>query len=187
MTQVTIDKDNLIAQLSSRKMTLSELKDLDIVDLGGQLQMKYGVLLQLSDITALPVGRFIECGDDLKDGVKISRKDQSFKRDEIRNGKKYYTYHHLATTTYDPNLMALRLDVHCKSEDDICLNSGHESKELVYVTKGKVQVQWRLEGGEIETDILNEGDSIFVQPNVPHSFTAIDSKESAEIIAVNYE
>jgi mannose-6-phosphate isomerase-like protein (cupin superfamily) len=141
----------------------------------------------LANEISIPVSSFFEEVDnDLDDGIKIARRDETFNRKEVRDGKDYYTYHHLVTTNAEPSLMALRLDLHCEEAANIALNRGHGSKELVYVTKGKVQVQWTNTEGTRREDVLNEGDSIFVYPETPHSFTAIDNSHPAEIIAVNY-
>lgn len=185
--EIVLEKHTVEGLLASRKMTLSHLNGSAKVEGENVVFGSFGELNDLAGQISVPVAAFFEKGaSDLDDGVKIARRDDTFKREEIRDGEHYYTYHHLATTSAEPSLMALRLDVHCHDPQKITLNAGHGSKELVYVTKGTVQVQWTNTEGTMREDVLNEGDSIFVWPNTPHSFTALNADSPAEIIAVNY-
>lgn len=83
--------------------------------------------------------------------------------------------------------MALRLDLHSDNLQPLKLNDGHDSKEIVYVTKGAVKVQWIGDNETLKENILYEGDSIFISPNVPHSFTNNIAGQKSEIIAINYK
>ncbi|MBY4602889.1 MULTISPECIES: cupin domain-containing protein [Bacillus] len=121
---------------------------------------------------------------DLTNGIKVSRSNNSFKRTSERNGKKYYTYNHLVTTNAYPTLMPLRVELHCNDNQDVVLNGGHDSTEIVYITKGAVRMHWDYEDIRNEVD-LYVGDSAFIQPGVSHSFMALNDKE-AELIAVNW-
>lgn len=185
--KIKLEKNTVEGLLASRKMTLSHLNETAKVEGSNVVFGSFEKLKDLADQISVPVARFFDSGaSDLDDGVKIARRNDTFNRKEIRNGEHYYTYHHLATTSEEPSLMALRLDVHCHDPKKIALNEGHGSKELVYVTKGTVQVQWKNNEGTLREGVLNEGDSIFVWPNTPHSFTALNAESPAEIIAVNY-
>ncbi len=139
-------------------------------------------LKELSDKLAVPMKDFFT-ENDLDNGVKISRKDSSFGRTVEKNGTKYYTYNHLATTKTEPNLMALRVNLHCRDEDKIVLNGGHDSKEIIYVTKGVVRMDWETKDGRKHVE-LNVGDSAYLAPGVSHSFIAL--VDDSELIAVNY-
>lgn len=184
---VALNKNNLESLLATRKMNTSNIEglhfegDLVLIENIDQLQ-------KISDYTAIPLSAFFDgqTPSDLDDGVKIARKGTGFKRDEIRDGVLYYTYEHLVTTNQDPGLMALRLDLHSDERQPLKLNSGHASKEMVYVTRGSVRVTWLADNNEMRESILHDGDSIYVLPNVPHSFTNHIAGEKAEIIAVNY-
>ena len=187
-SQIVLEKSTVEVLLASRKMTLSHLNEAAKVEVDNVVFGSFAKLKDLADQISVPVATFFDNGtSDLDDGVKIARRDNTFNRKEIRNGEHYYTYHHLVTTSEEPSLMALRLDVHCHDPQKITLNEGHGSKELVYVTKGTVQVQWTNKEGTLRESVLNEGDSIFVWPNTPHSFTALNAESPAEIIAVNYD
>lgn len=120
---------------------------------------------------------------DLTDGVKVTKKDSAYKRVNEKNGKKYYTYNHLVTTDAYPTLMPLRVELHCNDEKDVVLNGGHDSTEIVYVTKGTVRMHWEFENVTKYMD-LEVGDSAFIQPGISHSFMAVGN--DAELIAVNW-
>lgn len=139
-------------------------------------------LRELSDKLAVPMKDFFT-ENDLDNGVKISRKDSAFSRTIEKNGTKYYTYNHLATTKTESNLMALRVNLHCRDEEKIILNGGHASKEIIYVTKGVVRMDWETKNERTHAE-LNVGDSAYLSPGVSHSFIAL--VDDSELIAVNY-
>lgn len=185
--QIYISANHIRSLLATRKMVLEDFANLSVTDQKVKFE-NINELIQLSNETCLPVTDFLSDMDsDLDDGIVISRKNSAFSRKEVRDGELYYTYHHLATTKAEPSLMALRLDLHTTKATKPSLNSGHNSKELVYVTKGVVQVNWLSPDGSMREDILHSGDSIFIWPNTPHSFISVDHTDQAEIIAINYQ
>jgi len=121
---------------------------------------------------------------DLDGGVKITARDEGFRITSERGGAPYYTYQHLATTNAAPELMALKLTLHCDNEEGIVLNEGHDSKELIYVLKGDVRFDWIDPSGEPRMARVNEGGSCYVDAGIPHSFSSIGS--TAEVLAINY-
>jgi len=167
----------------SRKMLISEVLEgiehdcdnLRIVD-GDQVRALARKLL-------VTPARLLGEQDDLDDGVKLCRRDGGFVRRQERKGKLYYTYRHLATTSAAPELMALRVSVHCNDEEDVVLNGGHESKELVYVTIGQIRMHW-ANGAALRSIDLDEGDSVYLSPNIPHSFRSLIGE--SELLAFNY-
>lgn len=134
----------------------------------------------------LPIKAVFESREqsDLDEGVKIGRRATAYQRTSERGGVPYYTYYHLVTTSVEPNLMALRVDLHANEGMPVQFNGGHQSKEIVYVTRGRVRVDWTSTEQSTRTAYLEEGDSIYISPGVPHSFMA--AAVSSEIIAVNY-
>jgi hypothetical protein len=180
-------KVHLEALLATRKMTLEHVPGVRHDALHVYFD-DFEHLQDIAELVAIPLSAFFigHTRSDLDDGVKIARHDRTFKREEIRGGVHCYTYEHLVTTNQDPRLMALRLDLHSDDEQPLRMNGGHGSKEVVYVTRGTVRVRWLGENDELKEDVLNEGDSIFIQPHVPHSFTNHVTEAKAEIIAVNY-
>ena len=185
---LSFSKQHVISILSSRKMTIEDLNGVADINEDNIIFPSHQDLKNFSDNIAVSLSAFYQDinDSDLDDGVKIARRDETYSREEIRDGIHYYTYHHLVTTKADPKLMALRLDLHTNEEHPIRLNSGHGSREIVYVTRGTVRVQWLDESQSMCEDVLNEGDSIFITPHIPHSFTNYSNQEKSEIMAVNY-
>lgn len=184
--EIKLETATVGSLLASRKMTLKNLDETVRVEDESIYFANFDSIKKLADNLDLPVADFfVDERNDLIDGVKIARRNATYSRDEFRGEKKYYTYHHLVTTNADPELMALRLDLHYQGDEAI-LNSGHGSREVVYVTRGTVKVVWENEAGELKDDEMSEGDSIFIWPNTPHSFSSARKGETAEIIAINY-
>lgn len=182
MLDIVVEKNNLKSLIESRKMSSDEVMSKYETINNKVIFKNFEELKKLSDKLAVPIKDFF-IDNDLDEGIKIGRKVNSFSRTVERQGAKYYTYNHLATTKTEPNLMALRVDLHCKDVDKVTLNNGHNSKEIVYITKGKVRIDWKTENGSHFSE-LNIGDSVYVSPNIPHSFLALE--DNSELIAINY-
>jgi hypothetical protein len=120
---------------------------------------------------------------DLNDGSRIAKKGTTYIRTAERNGLDYYTYHHLAKTNTAPSLMPLRITVHCSDEDHVAMNT-HACPEFVYVSRGPIRFHWR-QTGPTQCETLETGDSLYIAPDVEHSFTCVE--EDGEIIAINFQ
>jgi quercetin dioxygenase-like cupin family protein len=130
---------------------------------------------------SVPEEALLKISTDLEEGTRIARRGETYTRTAQRDGIPYYTYEHLVTTKTAPSFMALRISVLAHKESNIVMNS-HEAPEFVYVTRGIVRYNWGRSTPSNET-ILNIGDSVYISPGTPHSFTAVD--DNPEIIAVN--
>jgi mannose-6-phosphate isomerase-like protein (cupin superfamily) len=180
-----LSREKLEKLAIGRKMDASQVMSGFAMEEGGVKLDSMDDLRALSDRLILPMDQVLEAVDsDLDDGVKVCRKAEGFVRTSERNGNRYYTYQHLATSKAAPELMALRVTVHCNSDDQVVLNGGHGSKEIVYITKGPIRMDWQALGQLRQVD-LREGDSVFLSPNVSHSFRALGSQD-AELLAFNY-
>lgn len=185
--KISIRMSRLEDILATRKMTMSHVQDLNF-DSECVYFESIEQLQRLAEYLSVPLSEFFVgyTESDLDEGVKIARRSNSFKCEEVRGGVHCYTYEHLVTTNQDPSLMALRLDLHSDVLQPLHLNRGHISKEVVYVTRGTVRVQWLGGDGELKESVLSDGDSIFISPNVPHSFVNDVAGQRSEIIAINY-
>jgi mannose-6-phosphate isomerase-like protein (cupin superfamily) len=139
----------------------------------------------IAEMLCVPVSEVLvdDAVSDLDNGVRITRAGDGYRRTVPRNGVEYYTYHHLATTLTEPDLMPLRLELHCKDSASVELNAGHDAREVVYITKGSVTMTWR-QGDETFEETLVEGDSVYLAPGVPHSFMTSGDGEG-ELLAFN--
>lgn len=187
--EIRICTQHLNNLLASRKMNLHDLGELGAPTDSGYLLVNGSEgLKQLSVVLDLPMTMLLEGESafpfDLQDNVKIGRKGTQFERIREKDGQPMYHYRHVMKTTADPHLMALRTSPLCDDESKLSLNNGHLAKELVYVLKGAVDMHWQNKAGERRKARLNEGDSVYLEPWVPHAFTPAES--DAEILAVDF-
>ena len=183
---ITLELDRVRRAAASRKMDVDTLIG-DCRIEGETVQLDSAERLEVLTTTmilgAAALGIEAETASDLDDGVRICRRRQGFTRTVQRSGTDYYTYEHLATSNDAPELMALKVTLHCNDVRSITPNAGHETKELIYVLDGDVRMDWTV-GDATRTATLAPGDSVYLTPDVPHSFIATGTR--AEIIAVNY-
>ena len=183
-----IDLNLLEKVATSRKMPVQSLIRDFAIEGGAVVLPNVEHVNQLADTLLVP-GSMLSPGtdsdrSDLDGGVKIAAPGEGFRITSHRGGAPYYTYQHLATTNAAPELMALKLTLHCRNEDGIRLNEGHDSKELIYVLKGDVRFDWIDPTGERRTARVKQGGSCYVDSGIPHSFSSIGS--TAEVLAINY-
>lgn len=182
---INLLKRNIDEVSHSRKKTLGEVIE------GFRHDEKYVYLESMEDLNKLAEILNVKPSvlfdsdeiDDINEGVKILYNNEGYSRTSKRKGKDYYTYKHLVTTNTDPGLMPLRVTLHCRDDEDVTLNAGHDSKEVIYITKGKIKMDWES-NNQRYSKVLTVGDSAYIHPGVPHSFMALDN--DAELLAFNY-
>ena len=184
-----IDLNALEEVATSRKMPVDEVISGFRIEEGNVLLSGMDALEKLADALIVPRSLLertvVADRSDLDGGVKIAEAEQGYRITAERGGAPYYTFQHLATTNAAPELMALKLTLHCNREERIVLNEGHEAKEVVYVLKGDVRLDWLSETGERRWARVNQGGSFYVDAGVPHSFSSIGP--TAEVISINYK
>lgn len=134
--------------------------------------------------------------DDTNDGVRIIRvndsKDSSriFKRKDINGGvSPYYEYRDTAMSSNAPFkpewIQPIRI---VKDEDpyneNVVYNNGHLMHQATFFI-GKVNFYWKIKEKKYCSK-MNTGDSNFITPFTPHSFTSRDYNDLGLIIAVTY-
>jgi transcriptional regulator with XRE-family HTH domain len=136
---------------------------------------------------------FFVIGDDCKNGIKIMRKEESEKSSRImdRAGKPYYEYRDTAMSTVAPFRPEWILEL-CEISDndpnnpDVQWNNGHFMHQFTYFI-GEVNFYYRNSMGEKKVAIMNTGDSMYITPFTPHTFTTRNnSKEKGLILALTY-
>ncbi|WP_140383442.1 cupin domain-containing protein, partial [Acinetobacter pittii] len=148
---------------------------------------QFSDLLMLSQYTRIPLHIFftahISSVNSLPSLVTISRKDTLYSRIKIEPNSSYH-YRHVMITNQDPNLLVLRTTPLNSSFNESNPNKGHEVKEIVYILSGVVGITWSSKNQEIRTQVLEQGDSVFIAPWIPHSFCSLTP--DAEILAMDY-
>ena len=183
-----IDLNLLETVATSRKMPVGDLIG-DFRVENGNVILPEGsdALEKLADTLIVPGSLLSEEAADRSDldgGVKIAAPGEGYRITADRAGAPYYTFQHLATTKAAPELMALKLTLHCNREEGIVLNEGHDAKEVVYVLRGDVRLDWIDPDGQRRSSTIRQGGSFYVDAGVPHSFSSIGP--AAEVISINY-
>lgn len=131
--------------------------------------------------------------DDCPCGIKIMRSDESKKTSRIMNraGNPYYEYRDTVMSTVAPFRPEWILDL-CIVDNNEATNSkvqwnnGHFMHQFTYFI-GEVNFYYKDSDGNKQVAIMNTGDSMYITPFTPHSFTTRkDAKEHGLILALTY-
>ncbi|BDQ31796.1 hypothetical protein NZNM25_19370 [Nitrosopumilus zosterae] len=131
--------------------------------------------------------------DDCPLGIKIMRADESQKSSRIMNraGRPYYEYRDTAMSTVAPFRPEWILEL-CYVDDneptnlDVQWNNGHFMHQFTYFI-GDVNFYYKDESGNKKVAIMNTGDSMYITPFTPHTFTSRKGcKENGLILALTY-
>ena len=134
--------------------------------------------------------------DDTDDGVVIMRAEASHATSRVFDRKNrdgvaapYYEYRDTAmsrTGPFKPEwIKELRVVDNADPKNlDVVYNNGHLLHQQTFIV-GEVNFYWSL-NGEAHCAELNTGDSNYITPFVPHSFTSRNRDEPGLIVAVTY-
>jgi len=131
--------------------------------------------------------------DDCPTGVKIMRHEDSKKSSRImeRAGKPYYEYRDTVMSTVAPFRPEWIRELCYVDDNDplnpnIQWNNGHFMHQFTYFI-GEVNFYYRDSNGEKKISVMNTGDSMYITPFTPHSFTTRKgAKENGLILALTY-
>lgn len=134
--------------------------------------------------------------DDTTDGVKVMRAEDGAASARVfdrmdRDGAlaPYYEYRDTAmsrTAPFKPEwIQPLRVVTDADPDNpDVVLNNGHLLHQTTFVI-GEVNFYWRMRGRRHCFE-MNTGDSNYLTPFVPHSFTSRNPDKLGLILAVTY-
>ena len=131
--------------------------------------------------------------DDCPSGIKIMRSEESKKSSRIMNraGNPYYEYRDTVMSTVAPFRPEWILDL-CIVDNNEATNSkvqwnnGHFMHQFTYFI-GEVNFYYKDLDGNKKVEIMNTGDSMYITPFTPHSFTTRKgAKEHGLILALTY-
>lgn len=131
--------------------------------------------------------------DDCPTGVKIMTAEESKKSSRImeRAGKPYYEYRDTAMSTIAPFrpewiLELFYVDNNNASNPAVQWNNGHFMHQFTYFI-GEVNFYYKDQNGEKKIAIMNTGDSMYITPFTPHTFTTRNgAKQDGLILALTY-
>ncbi len=131
--------------------------------------------------------------DDCPLGVKIMRSQESEKSCRImeRAEKPYYEYRDTVMSTVAPFrpewiLELCHVDNNDPSNPQVQWNNGHFMHQFTYFI-GEVNFYYKDANDDKKVAVMNTGDSMYITPFTPHSFTTRQgAKENGLILALTY-
>ncbi len=164
-------------------LDVSRRTDIDVVRLSqieeGDFTPPLGIITKLAKSLEMKIGYFIS-GEEKKAYTVVRKADRKVvSRFDSKKGQRFgYEYESLAPHKKDRNMEPFLMTLAPSEIEDE--RSSHEGQEFIFVLEGKMEV--RL--GE-ETYVLEEGDSIYYDSNLPH-LAKCHGKENTRILAVLY-
>jgi len=131
--------------------------------------------------------------DDCPLGVKIMKAEESKQSSRImhRAGKPYYEYRDTAMSTVAPFRPEWILELchvgdNDPSNSEVQWNNGHFMHQFTYFI-GEVNFYYQDSQGNKKVEVMNTGDSMYITPFTPHTFTTRKgAKENGLILALTY-
>lgn len=136
---------------------------------------------------------FFVLSDDCPHGIKIMRAEESIKSSRImeRAGKPYYEYRDTAMSCIAPFRPEWISELCYVDDNDpnnklAQWNNGHFMHQFTYFI-GEVNFYYKGPNGENNIAVMNTGDSMYITPFVPHTFTTRNSADkNGLILAITY-
>jgi hypothetical protein len=138
-------------------------------------------------------GDFFSFEDDTKKDFKIMRAKESDKSSRLmsRGGNPYYLYKDTVMSKLSPFKPELITELqivnnNSANNSDVKFNNGHFLHQFTYFI-GPVNFYYVLNGKK-KIAIMNTGDSMYISPYIPHSFTTRKNiqGELGKILAITY-
>jgi len=134
--------------------------------------------------------------DDTDDGVVVQTVESALassrifsRADKSRLPSQYYEYRDAAMSSVGPYRPEWIKELRTVSSDDpldpdVAYNSGHLMHQSTFFV-GPVNFYWKNDG-QSYMEKMDTGDSNYITPFVPHSFTSRDPSREAYIVAVTF-
>ena len=143
-------------------------------------------------IWPLNVSDFYIIYDDTPTGVKLMSAEESKMSSRIMNraGKPYYEYRDTVMSSVAPFrpewIMELcQVDDNNSENTDAKWNNGHFMHQFTYFI-GDVNFYYLDEDNKKQISVMKTGDSMYISPFVPHTFTSRNKQSNGLILALTY-
>ena len=208
-----MEKNNLVINLGKR--ILSEANDLKrtsealaidismdkefvqkVIDGQCELIDSYKVIERMGEVYSIDISDLYLIDDDCDKAIKIMRACDSkkssrvFKRkDKDHNRTKYYEYRDTAMSNLSPYKPEWIKQLRIVNNDDpqnpdVVYNNGHFMHQTTFFI-GPVNFYWEINGKKFCRE-MSTGDSNYITPYWPHSFTSRDRNNEAFILAITF-
>ena len=153
--------------------------------------LSHTIIVKACKVWPVNPSDFFGIKDDTKNDYKILRKKNSDKTLRIMNrgGKPYYKYQDTVMSKisgFRPELIEQLVEVKDDNPNNkiVKYNNGHFLNQFTYFV-GPVNFYYINKKGNKHLAKMSTGDSMYISPYVPHSFTK-RNKDKAYIIALTY-
>jgi len=154
---------------------------------------EFDIIKKATKVWPVNYGDFFSFEDDTRKDFKVMRANESNKSSRImsRGGNPYYLYKDTVMSKlspFKPELITELQIVSNNSENnsDVKFNNGHFLHQFTYFI-GPVNFYYILNGKK-NIAVMNTGDSMYISPYIPHSFTTRKNiqGELGKILAITY-
>lgn len=166
--------------------------------INGQCELEdcYKVIEKMGHVYPIDISDLYLIEDDCTYGIKIMRANSSANSSRIFNRVNknkiktpYYEYRDTAMSKlapYKPEwIKELRIvDNNDPNNPDVVFNNGHFMHQMTFFV-GTVNFYWEINGEKFCKE-MNTGDSNYITPYWPHSFTNRDKNKEAYILATTF-
>jgi methylphosphonate synthase len=161
--------------------------------LKGEKIIPFSLISKAVDIWSINYSEFFDIEDDAHNGYKkMSRKESdNSKRIMTRGGRPYYLYKDTAYSRLSPFKPEwieelIVVDDNDPENKQVVFNNGHFLHQFTYFI-GDVNFYYILNGKK-KVSVMSTGDSMYISPYVPHSFTSRKNttKTNGVILALTY-
>ena len=170
-------------------ISLEEMNDI----LEGNKEISPEIITRAKTIWPINLRDFYLIEDDCPQGIKIMREADSKKSSRVmtRGGKPYYEYRDTVMSQvapFRPEWIKELCIVDNNDPDNASVqwNNGHFMHQFTYFI-GDVNFYYIDEDGNKKTAVMKTGDSMYITPFVPHTFsTRKNAEENGLILALTY-
>ena len=161
--------------------------------LNGETEISFDIIKKAVSVWPVNYGDFFHIEDDAKDGYKIFRfsESENTKRKMYRGGKPYYLYKDTVTSKVSPFRPEWIRQLTVVDDDNpennlVKYNNGHFLHQFTYFI-GPVNFYY-VENNTKKVAKMNTGDSMYISPYVPHTFTTRKNEKNifGHILALTY-
>jgi len=162
--------------------------------IAGTQPLSFELIKKACSIWPLNERDFFSKRDDCPSGMRVMRAAESKTRGRVmeRAGIPYYEYRDTAMSSVAPFRPEWIAEL-CVVEDNdpnnplVQWNKGHFMHQFTYFI-GPVNFYYLSESGEKKVAVMNTGDSMYISPFVPHTFTTRKNDEGVTglILALTY-
>ena len=169
--------------------------EIDLINqfLNGEKEINFETIKKAIKVWPINYGDFFDIEDDAENGYKIFKfiESENTKRKMYRGGNPYYLYKDTVTSKVSPFrpewIQQLSIVDNNNPENKfVKFNNGHFLHQFTYFI-GPINFYY-IENGIKKVAPMNTGDSMYISPYVPHTFTTRKNEKNilGHILALTY-